>query len=296
MAKIALFLTILCLVSTTLSKKYLLFEDDFSDARLFEEKWKAKSSKHFRYGGRREEFKIKPSQHGRDAFIETEIKLHHHDKPPHLRIKALVVRKSYCDNHYIILRSEGLTDKVPGQHPGVALFTAGMGQVGGTYAHTGQFAYIGWKCDKKILYVPGHKEETKCSLHKECAIDVTLNSTTIIFKDQCGCKTLRVDKYIYPRRKTLHLILGAHTLASAAHGAIFKNIKVYSVDDPEEDDEELEEIDLEHHLHYHNKSLNVGKTGKVDASKTEEYLGLLKRRRMEAKLEAEMKDDGIKID
>ncbi|MES1920108.1 hypothetical protein MHBO_001824 [Bonamia ostreae] len=273
-------------------KRYDLFEDDFSDQKLFHEKWKTKDKTDFRYGGRRKEFKIKPGKHGRDAFIETEIKLHHHKKPPHIRIKAKIVRKGHCDNHYIVLRSESLVRNVPGQHPGVSLYSAGVGDVGGTWAHTGQIAFMGWKCDEKVLYVPGHKEHTSCSLHRECGIDITLNSTSIIFKDQCGCKTLRHEKYLFPRKKKLHLILGAHTFVGAAHGAAFKNIRVYSVDEAHEDDEELEEIDLEHHLFYH-ENKTVGKTGRVDEDDHETYHNLIRRRRVAAQLNAQIEDDGM---
>lgn len=47
--------------------------------------------------------------------------------------------QGHCDSHYVVLRSESLADdNVIGQHPGVSMFTAGHGNVGGTYANTGQ--------------------------------------------------------------------------------------------------------------------------------------------------------------
>lgn len=91
-----------------------------------------------------------------------------------------------------------------------------------------KMAYFGWKCDDKVMYLPKHNQSTTCTMHRKCNIDITVNKTNVIFKDQCGCKTLHTETYIWPRRKVLHLILGAHTILGASHGAVWKNIKVYS--------------------------------------------------------------------
>lgn len=78
---------------------------------------------------------------GQNAWIEAHLNFQEYDDQPILRTKINLTKHTHCDNHYVVLRSESLTAKTPGQHPGISLHTAGMGDVGGTYANTGQVSY-----------------------------------------------------------------------------------------------------------------------------------------------------------